>query len=344
MEVSFLLATSTELEVAIKSYKTWLKKERRSEATQEKYGAHLERLRLWLAERGVVEFKAITWLMLEEWVAELYGIPWGPSTVKQAVAAARGLVRYSTERRWLEASHEEELMRSLKLPKVPKNPQRTMGMEEIEKLLAGCDLETAKGLRDAAIISLLTDSGFRATELCRIKVGEIQLAYMLMPGVVVNRIVTQVKGGKEAVGYFGKRTEALLKAWLTLRGRYAGPGVTELFVSTGGNTPGEPLTRQGLKAILRKFGDSLEVARVSPHAFRRAFACLLNLAGVSSRDAMELGRWESLEMVLLYQRDIQAAKVYSGVAPIDFLTRLLGETPAVPTQAGDQGEAQNPEP
>lgn len=323
MDVQFLLATSTELEVAIKSYLTHLKGKRRSESTREKYGGHLERLRVWLAERGVVEFRAVTWLLLEEWLAECQE-KWQPATVKQAVAGARGLVKYASERRWIDKAQEDELLRSLKPPKVPKNPQRTLSMGEIETLIAGCDLATAKGVRDAALVALLTDSGFRATETCRIKVSEVQLGYMLMPGVVINRIVTRVKGGKEAPGYFGKRTEALLRAWLAIRAEFAAPGVVELFVSVGGNSPGQPLTRQGLKAIVRKLGLALGVANVSPHAFRRSFACLLDLAGASTRTIQELGRWEELEMVLLYTRDLQAAQQYNRVAPMDFLARLLG--------------------
>lgn len=200
------------------------------------------------------------------------------------------------------------------------NTQRTLAINEVKQLLDSC-ADSPKGIRDAALMSLLFDSGLRSAEVCRLQVNQLQYDVEIAPGVIVNRILVQVKGGTTEPGYFGAETRKLIERWLTIRSQIIKPGVEELFVGIGGNTPGNSLTPSGLRVLLRKFGKKAGVRGVSPHTFRRAFAVALEMAGASTRTIKELGRWKTLQMVLHYTRGYQAATRYNEVAPSDFIRR-----------------------
>ena len=125
------------------------------------------------------------------------------------------------------------------------------------------------------------------------------------------------KGGDENWGFFGKATTRRLRAWLQVR--EAAKGVGTLFVSLGGNTRGRPLTTSGLRNILRRLGEAAGIEGVSPHTFRRAFACISTEAGTPSRVLQDLGRWADIRMVERYTQALQAAKLAGHYSAVDFL-------------------------
>jgi len=87
-------------------------------------------------------------------------------------------------------------------PKVEKKILPSLTIEQVEYLIN--DVES---VRDKAIISLLTDSGLRLSELSAIKQDDINWD---------NRLIrVWCKGNKEALAVFGRRTGNYLRQWLT---------------------------------------------------------------------------------------------------------------------------------
>ncbi len=172
-----------------------------------------------------------------------------------------------------------------------------------------CDLETVAGRREQAIISLLVDSGLRAAELCRLRVADVALEAGVL--TVIG------KGGDEELVPFGDTTVRRLQAWLDVRS--AAEGVETVFVSLGGLTPGQPLTTSGLRNILRRLGKKAGLDGVSPHAFRRAFACISTEAGAPSRVVQKIGRWSDIRMVERYTKALQTRRLYKQYSPADFV-------------------------
>ncbi|MCP4539733.1 MAG: tyrosine-type recombinase/integrase [Chloroflexi bacterium] len=247
----------------------------KSTATLRQYGWHLKKMSVWLTEQSVNELEQVDKKMLREWGAGLRD-KWGSATRKQAVCAARSFFGWC----W-----EEELIgldpgQFLKVPKVKKRIQRTLIAKEIQMLLEACGTNLF-GLRNAAIVSLLTDSGLRAEELCELCIQNLNLQEGIL--TVIS------KGGDEDYACFSDTTARRLEAWLKVR--LANPSVDKVFVSIGGTTPGEKLTPRGLRIIVRKLGQRAGVEGVSPHTFRRAFACLATEAGALGRILKDMGRW-----------------------------------------------------
>ena len=160
-------------------------------------------------------------------------------------------------------------------PPDPKPPVvETLTREEIDALLGACersktwknrqvvanDRPTADS--DRAIILLLLDTGLRASELCGIKFGDINLT--------TNSIKVLGKGQKERLVYFGKRTSKAL--WKLLTPRLKDSKSDALVFTVGPEDDLRPMTRDVLRRLLVRIGERAGVANVYPHRFRHTFA------------------------------------------------------------------------
>lgn len=305
----------TELEIVVREWLIALRQMGRSPDTIEKYEWHLMRLVAWLAEQGVIEPQQFTKRLLRQWGAGLYEGGWSSATVKQAVSAVKSFLQWCRE----EEIVNEPLAGVLRTPVVRQTVQKTATEEDIRALLAVCE-PGPKGWRDAAFVSLLVDSGLRASELCRLRISDVQVGVRLGEGFV-NLLVVRGKGGGTMPAYFGQRTNERLRVWLLVRGSYALPSAEEVFVSIGGIRPGNPFTRDGLRGVMYKLCDKARIRRLSPHTLRRAFACIAHDAGASSRQIQEWGRWSDIGMVERYTQAYEAGRRYMGHSPVDFLDK-----------------------
>lgn len=250
--------SSTELEMVIKKYVAAARQSGYAPGTMEKYRWHLEKLTGWLIDRSVTRLDQVTRSLLREWRT---GLPeaWSPATVRQAVAAARAFFGWC---------QKEGLMAALRLPKVKKQRPRLPTIEEIEALLAACD-SSAKGKRDAALISLIVDSGLGPSAICRLKVTDVWFDVRLADGSRGN--FCQVHYSEEHIGYFGRATARRLKIWLEAREQIGQANTEELFVSIRGIKPGTRLCRDGVRVILGKLAEEAGLEGMSPLRLRRAF-------------------------------------------------------------------------
>ena len=295
---------------AVRSYLLAGRQAGLSDTTLKQYAWHLKRMTNWLLGRDVVRVADVSRDLLREWGAGLRDA-WSPATVRQAVSAARAFFRWCQE----EGTIPSDPGRALKVPRVPIRVQRTITAGEVGLLLGACDPGTVKGARDVALVLLLVDTGLRASEVCRCQVTKLELER--------RRLAVVVKGGRLDFCYFGASTVASLDAWLQVRPVVVVDGVGTVFVSTGGRTPGRPLTVRGLRSILGRLGDLAGVAGVTTHAFRRAFACIATEAGAPSRAVQMAGRWGDIRMVERYTLALQRGGLYDGGwSPADHVVSL----------------------
>lgn len=278
----------------------------RSSATVAAYEWHLWRAVAWLQAAGVVSLAEVDRGALRRWAASNRD-GWSAATCRQAVCAGRSWLRWCGE----EYGVGGDLVSALAVPRVARRVQRTLSMEEVVLLLAACD-DGLVGLRNEALVSVLVDVGLRAAEVCRLAVDGVHLD--------VGRLDVIVKGGSRSSGWFGMVTGQRLRRWLEVRP--AGRGTSAVFVGIGGRTPGQPLTAAGLRCVLRRLGDAAGVPGVSPHAFRRAFACLMTEAGAPSRVVQVAGRWSNIEMVERYTRGMETGRLVRRYSAADFVDSL----------------------
>ena len=228
----------------------------------------------------------------------------GEAMTKQVVGAFRNFFAY--------ACPGASPARAVPYPKVHRRKQRTLDAETALKVLAACDTTTHIGTRDLALLSLMLDSGLRASEVCRLRLPKIDFEK--------RRFTVVVKGGDEDVGVFSRTTAAHIARWLSVRPEHAAPEVDTLFVSMGGYYPGRSLTRDGLRGIFRVIAERAGLAAFSPHDLRRTFATIAIRNGAPTRVVQAAGRWGDLGLVERYTQDIQAED-FERYSPVESLLR-----------------------
>lgn len=147
--------------------------------------------------------------------------------------------------------------------------------------------------RNRAIILLLVDTGLRASELCALKIKDVDFR---------NRyLVPFGKGDKERLVPFSPRTGQAIFNYLVSRKNE--PVNSPLFVTSNGR----PLLRSHLLKLLYAAGRRAGVSDVHPHRFRHTFAiCYLRNGG----DAYTLQK-------ILGHTTMEMVKTYLALAQID---------------------------
>jgi len=239
---------------------------------------------------------------LDRYLAERKAGGLGSSGLGVAVCALRKLYRFLD----LPAT-----VTHLKLPRNPKRIQRALTADELMRLLSTLDSSTVTGKRDLALVGLAVSAGLRATELCRLRLADVDLEQ--------GQLKVLCKGGQWKFGVFDAYAAALIAAWLPVRPAAA---ADTLFVSLARSslTRGQPLTRGGLKTLCRRLAIRAGIPHFSPHSLRRTFATLAIEYGAPSRLLQEAGRWSSLDYVELYSRGVRM-KAFTQYSP---LARLMG--------------------
>ena len=139
---------------------------------------------------------------------------------------------------------------------------------EIDALRSAC-----KNTKERAIIELLLASGIRVSELCSMRVVDIDFDTRIV-------IVLNGKGDKQRTVYINDLAREHLLAYLNTRnvsGEY-------LFY----NKKKEPLNPGGVRFILKSLEERSGVTNVHPHRFRRTLATNLSNRGMDVQEISKL--------------------------------------------------------
>jgi integrase/recombinase XerD len=291
---------------------TFLKKVKKLAArTRDLYGEHLGKFSEWCQTQNIT-----TWEMVTPDIVETYlehRASWATSTRWSALCAIRRFARWKYG--------DSSPLIGVTMERKGSPPQRTLNRGKTNALLGLFDTSTPKGTRDLAIVTLALDSGLRENELV-----SIQLDYLdFDPEHNQGTLFVPIKGGEWEPAAFYEYTTSCLLRWLGVRSTVAKPGVSTLFVSIGGTTRGQSITKDGLRAIFRRFSIHSEIGLISPHDLRRTFATLAVEAGAPTRAVQVAGRWKHIKMVELYTRALEA-RVLHRYSPVN---RLMGVKPTV---------------
>lgn len=155
--------------------------------------------------------------------------------------------------------------------------------EELRAMLAAADRGTREGRRDHTILLTLLNTGARVQELLDIRPADLQLERPL-------QVRLCGKGCKERFCPLWPQTAEALRA-LVAESRLGDSSMERLFR----NRRGEPLTRFGVRYLLRTYAQraqasvpSLARKRVHPHTMRHSAAVHLLQSGV---DLVSISHW-----------------------------------------------------
>jgi integrase/recombinase XerD len=178
--------------------------------------------------------------------------------------------------------------------------------EEIQKLINVCG-KKRMGIRNRAILFFLFDTGIRVTEMCNLKIKDVNL----QTGQVN---ILSGKGGFSGVVFISTKCKRELLKYLRHRLKTQ-PG-DPLFQSNLGNH----LTRRGVDTMLASLCQRAGIPKRSAHDFRRAFtkAALLKTDVVTTARLLR-HKDTSLVMRYAHQDTEDLHKAHQLLSPADTL-------------------------
>jgi integrase/recombinase XerD len=183
---------------------------------------------------------------------------------------------------------------TIESPKFRQSLPEFLSLQEVDRLLRQPDTATILGIRDKAMIELMYSCGLRVSELCALRVSDLQMEAGCLRCVG--------KGNKERLVPVGRQALQAVREYL----RTARPKLlradsqTHLFL----NQKGHPLDRITFWKTLRDHGRRAGLRKaLTPHMLRHSFATHLLDRGADLR---------SVQMMLGHS-DISTTQIYTHV-------------------------------
>lgn len=164
--------------------------------------------------------------------------------------------------------------------KYPKEIRLPFSAIEIDAIRSACRTK-----KERAIVELLLASGIRVSELCSMRISDINFDTLTIK-------VREGKGSKQRTVYINELANKHLVEYLTNR------NVNGEYVFY--NKKKQPLNAGGVRHILKTIEKKADVPNVHPHRFRRTFATGLANRGMEIQEIGKLLGHASLNTTLTY--------------------------------------------
>ena len=205
------------------------------------------------------------------------------TTLARVISSIRGFFEFAVERNVLKVSPAAQL----RTPKQPKKLPIYLVAQEIARLLASPPDDKPMGRRDRAIMTALTFTGMRLSEVVGVNLKDLDL---------INRTVRVMgKGSKERIIPLNAIVCEAINNWLNVRLLTDAPA---LFV----NRFGQRLSGRSVENIVRKWALTAGIFKdgISPHKLRHTFATLLHASEVDLIEIQALMGHASIASTQIY--------------------------------------------
>jgi integrase/recombinase XerD len=174
-----------------------------------------------------------------------------------------------------EGAIENNIMTLVENPKVWQLIPHVMSEEEMERLLAQPDAKNMKGAREKAILEVLYATGIRVSELCNLKLQDVDDHTIRITG----------KGSKERVIPIGRKAIAAIDHYLNYREAFSEERHDLLFLTC----KHKALDRTSVWKMVKFYAEQAALSKsISPHTFRHSYATHLLDHGADLRVIQDL--------------------------------------------------------
>lgn len=266
-------------------------------------------LRQFSEQNPNINITEITCEILEQYIAKLHN-QYKPKTVKRKIASVKALFHYLVYKEIIEYNPFNKILIHFREPVIlPK----TIPLHIVETFLstiykqcknAKTSYQRRNALRDIAVAELLFSTGIRISELCCLKVNDVNL----YDGI----ILIYGKGSKERRIQIGNESVINILTEYNNQFSLLRQSCSNFFVSQSGKA----ISDQSIRRMINKYTSLASIEQhITPHMFRHTFATSLLEADVDIRYIQEMLGHSSINITEIYthvtvakQRNILATK------------------------------------
>lgn len=242
-----------------------------SKNTLEAYSRDINQLIEFLSEQKITQWEQVTLQHLLGFFSKKQEAQYATTSIYRALIAFK--VFFSFLKR--EEILKNNLAEHLDAPKLWQKIPQVLSESEVESLLKQPERETFAGARDRAILEILYGTGIRVSELCGLKINDVDDHFIRVFG----------KGSKERTVPIGKKALEAVDYYLNFRDSVNTDEVNALFVTH----KNQPMDRVEVWNLVKQYAKLAGIEKnISPHTFRHSYATHLLDNGADLRIIQEL--------------------------------------------------------
>jgi len=242
-----------------------------SQHTLEGYQRDVSHFFIILKKKGILDLKDVQQQHIIDFLAFKKDKHYAPASISRALIAIKVFFRFLKREGYLEINPAY----LLESPKIWQLIPEVLSPAEIEAILDYPDPSHRAGARDRAILEVLYACGLRVSELCGLKIMDLDETFIRVKG----------KGGKERLVPIGRKASVAIDAYLNFRNEEDSERKGALFLGR----QGRPIDRVTVWTIVKKYARLAGISKVIfPHTFRHTFATHLLDNGADLRVIQEL--------------------------------------------------------
>ncbi len=220
----------------------------------------------------VKSFQQVDQADIVEFLGEMRAKNYASATICRALITIKVLFRFLKR----EGLVTTNIALYLETPKLWQLIPEVLDNDEVEKLLMEPQQNSFLGARDRAILEVLYGSGLRVSELCGLKIYDVDDTFIRVMG----------KGSKERLVPIGKKAIEAIDFFLGhYRCQFDSENLKEIFLTT----TGRPIDRMAVWKMVKQRAKRAGITKnVSPHTLRHSFATHLLDNGADLRVIQEM--------------------------------------------------------
>ena len=262
-----------------------------AENTQKAYQRALQSLETWLSGRTLSD------ALLANYITTLYEEGKSPATIGQLVAAVKWQLKHQSQET-LNFPITQATLAGIRRAGKDRGRGQVDGLiwQDVERVCIYAETEgTIAGLRDTAMIRLMSDCLLRVSEVVAVNAGDLKERTL-----TVRVSKTDQEGASESLYVCDVTRNVLKRYWERAR---ITRGALFRHIRRGDHIQPTRLTPHSARRIIQKRADDAGVEGfISGHSLRVGSAVSLAQAGATVVDMQVAGRWKSSQMPAHYAK------------------------------------------
>lgn len=239
-----------------------------SKNTQEAYRYDIDRFVAFLKELQIDDFKKVEQKHFLKFIEQCQKQGYASSSISRLLMALKVLFKFLKREGYVQSN----VALYLSSPKMWQVVPKVLSPDHVDKLLNEPKTTLETEARDKAILETLYGSGLRVSEICGLKINDVDDQFVKVKG----------KGNKERVVPIGKKAIEAIDYYLCT---YRNDNEPYLFITTRKKPIDRILVWKRIKYYAQRAGI---VQNLSPHTLRHSFATHLLENGADLRVIQEM--------------------------------------------------------